>query len=67
MTKRKSPCYKCDRRCEGCHGSCEDYKAYQAECRADYSARKAAVDVIGYEIKRDISLKRQWERKQQTK
>lgn len=67
MTKRHSPCYKCDRRSEGCHSGCEEYMAYQAECRANYNARKAAVDVIGYEIKRNAIKRKQWERKQQTK
>lgn len=25
---RKQPCYKCEKRVPGCHGSCEDYKIW---------------------------------------
>ena len=25
---KKQPCYKCERRVPGCHGSCEDYKLW---------------------------------------
>lgn len=27
----KVPCYNCEKRFLGCHGSCEDYKKYIAE------------------------------------
>lgn len=29
---RKSPCYNCENRSEGCHSSCEEYKEF-AEAR----------------------------------
>lgn len=43
MKKIYNPCFKCERRVIGCHGSCEDYAKYQNEIRmnADVFAKYA--------------------------
>jgi len=67
MTKRKAPCYKCERRSEGCHSKCEAYIEYKTACEADYDMRKAHATLVGYEAKRTEKMRKQWERKQQIK
>ena len=49
---RKTPCFNCQKRCEGCHSSCEDYKAYRSElseikekCREIYTKNDIIRDV----------------------
>lgn len=44
MKRRISPCYNCDRRALGCHGICEDYKAYTAENIAINEKRREILD-----------------------
>lgn len=34
MDKRGNPCYMCERRQQGCHSSCEDYKKF-SQVRAE--------------------------------
>lgn len=38
---RKAPCKDCGERAEGCHGRCERYKAFAAECEKARQARAA--------------------------
>ena len=33
MKRIYSPCFKCEKRVIGCHGTCEDYIKYQEEIR----------------------------------
>ena len=33
MKKIYSPCFKCERRVIGCHGTCEDYIIYRKEIK----------------------------------
>jgi len=42
----KQPCYKCPDREFGCHGRCEQYKAYRAEMDALKAKRKAESEVV---------------------
>ena len=28
--ERRTPCYDCERRCAGCHGTCKEYADYKA-------------------------------------
>ena len=39
LTATKTPCYQCDRRTPGCHGSCEEYQAFSAERQEVYRQR----------------------------
>lgn len=42
-TERKSsPCMDCGDRTVGCHGTCEKYKAYNEQNKADYQKRITA-------------------------
>ena len=34
MKKSETPCYECERRTMGCHGTCPDYKAFREEISA---------------------------------
>lgn len=67
MLPRKSPCYRCEERTEGCHGKCDKYAQYRADCKAEYSARIAHSEVVAYTAKKDERVKKQWERKAQMK
>lgn len=35
---RSVPCYGCDKRCAGCHSSCESYKEYHDKVTAEREA-----------------------------
>jgi hypothetical protein len=41
MPKIKSPCLDCSRRTVGCHGSCEDYKAYSLKNQEQNELKRA--------------------------
>ena len=43
MALQISPCCDCDKRFLGCHGTCEDYKAYSQKNKEWNELRKAAV------------------------
>lgn len=38
-----TPCHNCERRAVGCHGSCEDYKAWKEDREKYLAARYAEV------------------------
>lgn len=48
MAKEKVPCYKCDKRHPGCHGSCDDYKKYHKarEDKANTIAEGRSLDKL---------------------
>ena len=58
MKKVKSPCYKCEDRVVGCHGSCEKYKAY-AGIVADNRAERFEANEKNHAL---ISKRREKER-----
>ena len=48
MKKPKAPCFKCEDRVIGCHGSCERYKEYAGIVAQDREERKAIAEVIDH-------------------
>lgn len=40
LTAVATPCYQCERRTPGCHGSCPDYQAFAAERQEVYRQRE---------------------------
>lgn len=51
-----APCYKCPDREVGCHGKCEKYLAFRAECESRYQLRKDLAMLGSYAVE---SQKRQ--------
>lgn len=43
-----APCYQCDKRCEGCHSTCPDYKDFTDNQRAAADRRRQYYDADGY-------------------
>lgn len=48
MKKIYNPCFKCERRVIGCHGTCEDYIKYQEEIKmnANVFSNYAADEIV---------------------
>ena len=58
MLPRKSPCFKCEDRREGCHGTCEKYAEYRAEAKKAYETRKIGTDANDFLAEQSIRRKR---------
>jgi hypothetical protein len=39
---KSSPCYQCENRCQGCHGTCKPYAEWKAEHDAKRDAERDA-------------------------
>lgn len=62
---RKAPCYNCKERSEGCHGTCERYKAYDAECQIKRANRLGDnLQYNGYTAEKAIKQDRARKRKE---
>lgn len=61
--KNKSPCYNCQKREIGCHGICEEYKAYsnkinkRNEIRREIRAKNEDVLEVGFALRNKLDRK----------
>ena len=46
-----APCYNCENRCAGCHGSCADYKQFKAEKQATKRENEVETYLIEHAMK----------------
>ena len=58
MIPRKSPCYKCENRAEGCHGNCEKYAEYKDRARDAYEKRKVGTEANDFLAEQSIRRKK---------
>lgn len=58
MAVPENPCYKCERRCVGCHSNCAEYSLYRAELTeynaAIHKAKNEERAVREYEIRQAL-------------